>query len=125
MKKITRIVFVLIIGAIVFLIVNKQYSLTKYQIPFYSVPDGQVRVDFVNNSDQNIQSISLFPSTNKIENIQVGERRTVTFKQSGEGTYQFIVNFDSGDQLVESERYIERGYFITENIHNNQVITNY
>lgn len=125
MKKIILIIFILILASIGGLILNKQYSLTKYEIPLFSVPNGHVRVDFVNKSDENIQSISLFPNAVKIENIKVGERRTVTFEHSGEGTYQFVVNFDSGNQLKESERYIERGYFITENIYNNVVKTNY
>jgi hypothetical protein len=125
MKKIILILFLLTIGTIGFLVLNKQYALTDYEIPLFSVPNGQVRVDFVNNSDENIKSISLFPTTDKIENIKVGERRTVTFEHSGEGTYQFIVNFDSGNQIKESERYIEGGYFVTENIYNNEVKTDY
>ena len=32
-----------------------------------------------------------------------------------------IIYFDSGNQLKEGERYIEGGYFVTENIYNNEV----
>jgi|GEM_PF-3180223 len=123
MKK--SILILLTIGTIGFLVLNKQYALTDYRIPLFSVPNGQVRVDFVNKSDENIKSISLFPYTDKIENIKIGERRTATFEHSGEGTYQFIVNFDSGNKIKEGERYIEGGYFVTESIYNNEVKTDY
>lgn len=119
------VVFILIIVSIGVLILNKQYSLTGYKIPLFSVPNGHIRIDFVNKSDKNIQSILLFPNVGRIENIKVGERRTITFEHSGEGTYQFVVNFDYDNQIKESERYIESGYFITENIYNNEVKTNY
>jgi hypothetical protein len=125
MKRIILITILLTIGTIGFLFLNKQYALTDYEIPLFSVPNGQVRVDFINKSNENINSISLFPSTEKIENIKVGERRTVTFEHSGEGNYQFIVNFDSGNQIKEGGRYIEGGYFVTENIYNNEVKTDY
>ncbi|WP_027419002.1 hypothetical protein [Crocinitomix catalasitica] len=125
MKKIVLILILLTIGTIGFLVLNKQYALTYYKIPLFSVPNGQVRIDFVNKSNENIKSISLFPSTAKVENIKVGERRTVTIEHAGEGTYQFIVNFDSGKQINEGERYVEGGYFLTENIYNNEVKTDY
>ena len=125
MKKVKSIKIVLIIGIGMLLFLNKQYSLTEYEIPFFSVPDGHVRVDFVNKSDERIQSITLFPSTTKVENIKIGERRTITFEHSGEGIYKFVVNFDSGNQIKEGERYIESGYFVTENIYNNEVKTDY
>ena len=125
-NKILLILILLTIGIIGFLFLNKQqFTLTDYKIPLFSVPNGQVRVDFVNKSEENIKSISLFPHTDKIENIKVGERRSITFEHSGEGTYQFIVNFDSGKQINEGERYIEGGYFVTENIYNNEVKTDY
>lgn len=125
MKKIVLILILLPLGTIAFLVLNKQYALTNYEIPFFSVPNDHVRVDFVNNADENIRSISFSPSSEKIENIKVGERRTVTFEHTGEGSYQFIVNFDSGNQIKENERYIESGYFITENIYDNEVKTDY
>lgn len=93
-NKILLILILLTIGIIGFLFLNKQFTLTDYKIPLFSVPNGQVRVDFVNKSEENIKSISLFPHTDKIENLKVGERRSITFEHSGEGTYQFIVNFD-------------------------------
>ena len=64
-------------------------------------------------------------SSEKIENIQIGDRKTATFKHSGEGTYQFTVNFESGKELKISERYIESGYFLIENIYNDKVKTKY
>jgi len=126
MKKIILILILLTIGIIGFLFINKQYALTSYNIPLFSVPNGHVRVDFINKSNENIKSISLFPDTETIKNIKVGERRTVTFEHSsGEGAYQFIVYFDSGNQIKDGERYIETGYFLTENIYNNEVKTDY
>ena len=121
MKKTIIILSILFIGSIGFLLLNKQYALTDYNIPLFSVPKGHVRVDFVNKADENIKSISLSSSSEKIKNIKVGERRTVTFEHSGEETYQFIVEFESGNQIKEGERYIEKGYFITEKIYNNRV----
>ncbi|PZE17182.1 hypothetical protein DNU06_07875 [Putridiphycobacter roseus] len=115
----------LTIGTTGFLVLNKQYALTDYKIPLFSVPNGQVRVDFVNKSKENIKSISLFPNSEKIENIKVGERRTLTFEHPREGTYQFKVNFDSGNQIIAGNRYIEGGYFVTENIYNKVVETVY
>ncbi len=125
MKKIILILFISIIGSIGFLILNKHYNLTDYDITLFSGQKEQVRVDFVNKSDENIQSITIFSSSGKIENIKVGESRSITFKHSGEGTYQFVVNFDSGKQIKEGERYIEAGYFVTEYIYNNDVKTDY
>ncbi|MCB9334936.1 MAG: hypothetical protein H6586_02230 [Flavobacteriales bacterium] len=93
-----------------------------------SVPSGCVRIDFTNKSNENIKSISftdLIDNIENIENIEVGETKTLTFKHSGEGTYQFIVEFESGKQLVEKERYVEQGYFITENIFDTIVKTDY
>lgn len=121
-KNITWIVVVAFLGL---LILNKQFALTEYKIPLFSVPQGHVRVDFVNHSDEDIRSI-LFPLTeSKIEDIKVGERRTILYEHSGEGIYLFTVNFNSGKQLIESERYVEGGYFMTEYIYNSQVKTEY
>lgn len=90
-----------------------------------SIPSGCVRIDFTNKSNENIKSISFPDLIDTIENIEVGETKTLTFKHSGEGTYQFIVEFESGKQLVEKERYIEQGYFITENIFDTIVKTDF
>lgn len=125
MKKKLLIFVLSIIGITGFLYLNKQYSLTDYKIPLFSVPYNRVRIDFVNNSDESIKLISLSTSDDKIKNLKIGERKTITFRHKGEGTYQFIIDFDSGKQIIEGERYIERGYFITEIIYNNEVKTNY
>ena len=125
MKKITLVLLATIIASSGALFINKHYGLTNYNIPLFSAPSGKVRIDFVNKSDDIIQSISLFPSSEKIENIQVGERRSVTFKQSGEGTYQFTVYFADGHELKEGERYVESGYFTTETIYKHKVKTKY
>ena len=89
MKKIIVILF--IISSVIFLVLNKQYALTGYKIPLFSVPNGQVRIDFINRSNENIKYITLVSHTHKIENIKVGERRTITFDNAGEGIYKFIV----------------------------------
>ena len=125
MKKFASILLRVVIIVIAVLYLNKQYALTHYKIPLFSTPIGKVRIDFVNKSDEVIKSISLSPSSEKIENIEVGERRSVTFKQSGEGTYQLTVHFASGKQLTEGERYVESGYFLTENIYNDKVNAKY
>lgn len=125
MRKSAFIFLRVIIVVIAVLYLNKQYALTNYKIPLFSTPNGKVRIDFVNKSDEVIKSISLSPSSEKIENIQVGERRSATFKQSGEGTYQFTVRFASAKEIKEGERYVESGYFLTENIYNDKVKTKY
>jgi hypothetical protein len=85
-EKVRFILLGITLVVIAVLYLNKQYALTAYKIPLFSTPNGKVRIDFVNKSDEEIKSISLFPSSEKIKNIQIGERRSVTFKHTGEGT---------------------------------------
>ena len=89
------------------------------------VPKGHVRVDFENKSSENIKSIVLPLLDKQISNLKVGEEETITFPNRGEGTYQFIVTFESGKQLKEGERYVEGGYAVTEYIFDTCVETEY
>jgi hypothetical protein len=125
MKKTILITAILIFSLIGFLLSNKHLQLTSFHIPLFSVPSGYVRVDFVNKSDETIKFISLSSSELNIKDIKIGERRTVIFKHSGDGTYQFVVEFSSGKKIKESDRYIEGGYFLTESIFSNEVKTKY
>ncbi|MDD2983650.1 MAG: hypothetical protein PHQ74_09700 [Crocinitomicaceae bacterium] len=125
MKTFAFLLLRITLVVIALLYLNKQYALTGYKISLFSTPSGEVRIDFVNKSAEEIKAITLSPSSEKIENLHVGERRTATFEQAGEGTYQFTVDFASGKQLKESERYVESGYFLTEEIYIDKVKTSY
>ena len=57
MKGLKIISILLAIGTNGFLILNKKYALTDYKTPLFSVPTGQVRIDFVNKSNK---KLSLF-----------------------------------------------------------------
>ncbi len=113
---------ILIIALIGFLVINKQIGCIY--IPLFSVPNNSVRVKFKNESDQPIKAIYINGQT--INSLKIGESYIYTYKHSsGEGTYQFEVEFEKGNKLKEQERYVEEGYYITEIIKNNSVETQY
>lgn len=117
MKKTLVTIF---IGLSVFLFLNKHYALVGFSIPFFNAPNGMVRVDFVNESDESIRSIVLIVPSVTITNIDIGERRSIMFEHSGEGTVDYVVVFNSGKRL-NFTNYIEGGYFLTERIRSNGV----
>ncbi|MBL4703331.1 MAG: hypothetical protein JKY54_02355, partial [Flavobacteriales bacterium] len=87
MKK-KSLIFIALIGIVIgLLFLNKNYQLTNLKIPFFSAPNGHVRVDLINNSDEVIRSITGFSKENDLDNISPNGNRTVTFEQKGEGTY--------------------------------------
>jgi hypothetical protein len=118
MKKTLIIIVIVLIGL---LLVNKQIGYAD--IPFFSVPNDSVRVRFINDSDKTISTIKINGQT--IKTIKTGDYFIYTYKHSGEGTYQFEVEFETGKKLKEKQRYVEAGYYLTEIIKNNSVETKY
>lgn len=121
MKRGPKLILITIITFVGFLFLNKQIGIVN--MPLFSVPNNSVRIKFINESDKTIRAIYINGKT--IKSIEAGDNSIYTFKHSGEGTYQFIIEFETGDKLIENERYVEEGYYITETILNNSVKTNY
>ncbi len=122
MTKKLKITFAIIITIICLLILNKQIGYIN--APFFSVPNDCVRVKFKNESTKTIKTLQIFNGPT-IKNLKNGESYLYTYKHSGEGTYQFVVEFLNGDKLIEDERYVEAGYYNTEIIKRNSVETQY
>jgi hypothetical protein len=122
MKPTSKIKLILIIAFTGFLVINRQIG--YFYIPLFSVPNNSVRVKFKNESDQPIKAIYINGQT--INSLKIGDSYIYTYRHSsGEGTYQFEVEFERGNKLKEQERYVEEGYYITEIIKNNSVETHY
>lgn len=122
MKRKSKIVFILIIAITAFLIINKQVG--YFNIPLFNVPHNSVRVKFINESNQSIKAIYINGQT--INSLKFGDSYIYTYEHSsGEGTYQFEVEFENGNKLKDQERYVEKGYYITEIVKNNSVETQY
>jgi len=121
MKKALKITLILIIAFVGFLFVNRQIG--YFDIPLFSVPRDSVRIKFKNDSDRTIKAIHVNGQT--IQSIESGDDYIYTYKHSGEGTYQFEVEFENGDKINEGERYVESGYYLTEIINSNSVETKY
>lgn len=68
MKRFAFLLLKITLVIIAVLYLNKQYPLTAYKIPLFSTPSGEVRIDFVNKSAQDIEAITLSSSSEKIEN---------------------------------------------------------
>lgn len=125
MKKILFIVVLTFSCLILFLYLNKNYSLSEQDIPLYSVPDGKVRIDFTNESSEEIRSIQMIGAAfRKVQHLEKKERRTVLFQHKGEGTISYELEFVSGRKL-KATHYIERGYFIREFIFDTLIKTKY
>ena len=126
MKKIYIFLTLTFLGVFLFLYLNKQFALSDSDIPLYSVPDGKVRIDFINKSSEEIGKISIAGSAFKlIKHIKQNERRTLVFTHSGEGTIIYTVEFASGRTLKGTEHYIERGFFIRDFIYDTLIKTKY
>jgi hypothetical protein len=121
MRKISKTLLISIIILIGLLFVNKQVG--YFDIPFFNVPKDSVRIKFINDSDKTISAIKINGQT--IKTIKVGDYFIYTYKHSGEGTYQFEIEFETGKKLKEKQRYVEAGYYLTERINNNSVDTEY
>lgn len=121
MKRSSKIIIILLISLVCFLAVNKAVGFIY--IPLFCVPTDSVRVKFINESNQPIKSIYI--NNEIINSLQIGEKHIFTFKNTGEGTYQFEVEFTNGRRLKEQERYVEEGYYVIERIKNNTVETEY
>lgn len=112
------------IALVLVLMIDRYTGMLECHIPLFSVRNDHVRIDFINESTENIQSIHVngIISTGEIES---GERKVIMFPHNGEGTYFFSVDFSSGKVLTENERYIEGGYFLTEHIYSDRVETDF
>ncbi len=115
-----------LIISIILLFVNKHFA--YFEIPFFSVPTGCVRIDFVNKSSNKIKLIRIINGRNSQflkPNIEIGEKCTIVFKCSGEGIYKLNIEFESGRKYDVDERYIESGYYNKELIYDREVVTIY
>lgn len=121
MKRTLKFILISIIAFVVFLFVNRQIGWIN--IPLFGVPSNSVRVKFINESDLTIKKISI--NGDVIKSLQRGDNYIYTYDHSGEGTYQFEIEFENGAKLKEEERYVEAGYYVTERIKNNSVATQY
>ncbi|MFY0644352.1 MAG: hypothetical protein JXR19_07780 [Bacteroidia bacterium] len=107
---------VLILLVLGFLGVNKYHFIVSQKIPFFSVPPGHVRIDFINNSMTHIDSVKIDGYLKTIKNLKQNKRKSVSFNVEGESTYSYVVYFMNGVVLKSKERYIETGYHSKENI---------
>jgi len=121
MKKALKIILILFIAFSGFLFVNKQIG--YFEIPLFCVPNDSVRIRFINESDKNVKEIHINGQTIKM--LKIGDSSIYTYKNSGEGTYQFEVEFETGERIKQGERYVEAGCYITEIIKNENVETHY
>lgn len=104
------------------LLINKEKG--YFNIPLFSVPSGHVRIKFINESPEVIQSIKRKRglSSPVITNLKPYTSDYILIKHSsGEGTCDFSVVFESGKTLSCSEAYIEPGYYLTYTIQQDSV----
>ena len=116
-NKTHKTIFVLLL--IIFLLSNKYYALTSVNIPYFNKPNGYVRIDFINNSDEEISQIIFKDKQVTLKNIPSNKRKTVLLKHKTDSTYAFTVYYKSGKKLVSRGAFIDGGYFIKEYILNN------
>lgn len=81
---------------------------------FESIPKGYVRVTINNNSGHKIKTLTLEHAKGSVK---------VIFKNEGENSYRIIAILDNDSILSSIPEYIEAGYFNTETILANKVIT--
>ena len=110
MKKV-KLIFILFCSVAILLLMNKHWALTRVNIPFFSVPNGKARVDFINNSSDKITEIGTF--TTRFTDIKPGQRVSDIFELGGELGYSYYVQRSTDDSNTSSELYLEGGYFVT------------
>ncbi len=108
--------FILIILG--FLFINKHYALTSLNLPFFNVPKGYVRIDFINKSNTKIAKIIFNDRNITINNVAKNKRKTILLPTKSEGSFGFTVHYADGRKVTSSGAYIEAGYFIKEYILN-------
>lgn len=114
MHKGLRLLISFLLGFAGILVLNKEYQIMDYDIPYFSVPYGKVRVDIINHASEPLKQAVIKDQT--LQNIAVGERKSILFEHTGEGSYQLKVVLASGKVLQGAERYVETGYFIREEV---------
>lgn len=107
------------------LMINRYTGMFQTHVPYFSQPEGHVRVDFVNETSEDIQTISFDNRPIHFNNLEAGERKTVLFPHLGEGVVSYKIIFDEVDTLEISGHYIESGFFITEHIYKDRVETDF
>lgn len=110
---------ILLIG---FLFVNKQSG--YFNIPFFNVPSGHIRADFINKSTEAIKSITSWKeiTSSKINNLKPNAREHLFIKHTGgEGILGFLITFESGKTLSSNDVYIERGYHLTYIVYSDSI----
>ncbi|MFT5647675.1 MAG: hypothetical protein ACI976_002369 [Aureispira sp.] len=104
------------------LVINKETG--YFNIPFFNVPSGHVRADFINKSSETIQDITTFKgvSSHGISNLESNATKPLFIKYTGgEGILDFSITFQSGKKLSCTDVYIERGYHLTYTIYSDSV----
>lgn len=110
------------------LFINKETA--YFNIPFFNVPSGHVRVDFINKSSEKIQDIITFKgipsfkgvSSHGISNLESNATKPLFIKYTGgEGVLDFSITFQSGKKLSCTDVYIEQGYHLTYAIYSDSV----
>jgi hypothetical protein len=114
------------------LFINKETG--YFNIPFFNVPSGHVRVDFINKSSEKIQDITTFKgipsfkrvSSHGISNLESNATKPLFIKYAGgEGILDFSITFQSGKKLSCTDVYIEQGYHLTYTIYSDSVHVTY
>lgn len=113
MKKIITL-FILIS----FLFINKHHALVRFSIPFFNMPQNHVRIDFINNANEEIVEIKFNDKKASLKNIAINQRKTILLKNVKKNDYTYSVVFKSGKKIKSNGAYIEGGYFIREYILN-------
>ena len=113
MKK--TLFLIVIIG---FLIANRQYALTSFNMPFFNTPKGYVRIDFINKSDRKVSKIIFNDRNITIKNVAINQRKTVLIKEKSKGSYAYTIFYNDGKKMMSNGAYNYGGAFIKEYILN-------
>lgn len=121
--------FLFIIGGLLivlgFVLINQEKG--YFNIPFFNVPSGYVRADFINQSPETIQSIrTIGLTTAGIIDLKPYTQEHILVKHNGgEGSCAFSIYFESGKTLSSPETYIESGYHLTYTIYQDSIHIDY
>lgn len=104
------------------LFINKETG--YFNILFFNVPSGHVRVDFINKSAETIQQITTLKGvpSDGVSNLESNATEHLLIKYTGgEGILDFSITFQSGKKLSSTDVYIEQGYHLTYTIYSDSV----
>lgn len=126
-NRVLLVIAILIVLGVGFYTVNNflfsQGSIDSVTVDFINETNGKLEVVIVNESNQT-RNKPKADFTRKID-IPFGESKRYNFKNSGEGTFSYIVKLESGKLLKERVHYVEGGYYLKEIVRKDSIITNY